>query len=835
MTDIQIEISSGISASTEMTLTFTNAESFVNPTNIRLATPVTAPNVSTLEHNRTVLDGSFQEFPDNPALYEWGFWSNVISGSDGAFAVRPAINANWGYVPQTSGGITLIPYDAGEDFARRVSVTWYNQAGGVISSGEYDLDADGVIENSVSNYYRVYIEFISTNIPRRRVRLRRISYGLMFLCRNDDISTCRPIEEAPESSDIAPSGAMDFSVVVKSVRMRSVLRSVKNGALLPMKLIRNGKRFGSFFIDQSEDAHGDGSKFDIHALSPIGAMDNTRFFGGMYTTKSVTQLVSEIMQTAFPRGEITANVQPSGISSVTGYMPICTCREALQQVAFANDKSIYVSRDGVINILPTRTSASAINRTIPLSEIYRESKITQTSQYTAVEVTGYVYQLNEARQITVVYAVLSAGDYSYEFEEPLGNLYLTGASFVTYGANHATIRVATSSTVYLRGTTYIKTGQTYRVNGLLSSAARENVCRFDSTLLWSLDAPTIALHLWSDVSRSVVHDDTITLEDTAAGDYVLTERTGAIAEGLRVERLDIDLRGNKAVMRTLTGRIEGTLQPAPEIPQPPVSEITFSATGSGQFGNIQTFTAPVSGTYIITADGASGAADASGKAPGGRGARVKMTMRLNAGDVLDIVVGQTGSVGAAIPGTLEYVGGGGGGYTAAFIRRPTGDFSRLGSRFDCLVMAAGGTGGGYDPYASSPRGGTDGDATTIYNPSSPDGPSSWTFDPNNTAPSVFYGYGNGIYQYIDYAAAGTKIYISSISLGGFGGGASAQVTNGALTIYPGGGGGWRNGSVGYPGGRSTTYGFSWCSETVIEGVSGYRSGNGQMKIEWTPG
>jgi hypothetical protein len=87
------------------------------------------------------------------------------------------------------------------------------------------------------------------------------------------------------------------------------------------------------------------------------------------------------------------------------------------------------------------------------------------------------------------------------------------------------------------------------------------------------------------------------------------------------------------------------------------AEIVFYYTGS-----IQTFTASATGTYDITAYGGAGGADTLRSQPGGAGAEIDALFSLNAGETLDIVVGQQGGAG-------EDGGGGGAGRSFISIRR----------------------------------------------------------------------------------------------------------------------------------------------------------------------
>ena len=100
--------------------------------------------------------------------------------------------------------------------------------------------------------------------------------------------------------------------------------------------------------------------------------------------------------------------------------------------------------------------------------------------------------------------------------------------------------------------------------------------------------------------------------------------------------------------------------------------LVFSATGK-----IRTFIAPVTATYVIEASGAQGGAG------GGKGARLKGSFKLCAGDFLQILVGRQGTAGDS---PHQPAAGGGGG---SFVWR-----GRVASPLPPKPMLAAGGGGG---------------------------------------------------------------------------------------------------------------------------------------------
>ena len=256
----------------------------------------------------------------------------------------------------------------------------------------------------------------------------------------------------------------------------------------------------------------------------------------------------------------------------------------------------------------------------------------------------------------------------------------------------------------------------------------------------------------------------------------------------------------------------------------------------GVSAGIQVWTVPTSGTYRIEASGAQGG---SGLVGGGLAARMSGESSLAAGDVLHILVGQSGVLGVPL-----FPGGGGGG---SFVVAEPGTIP--------LVIAAGG-GGGSNPPASigSPTlvaGGvgrletSGGDGSTNAPCGTSGGPNTGGGESGNGGGAGCGGGGGGL---LTDGAEGT------VQLGSFGrayanGGQGGVFLGVDDDFYPhggfgggGAGGGSGGGGGGYSGGASSggTFppgdygngggGGSFNAGTAQDNAAGVHSGLGQVTI-----
>lgn len=258
-------------------------------------------------------------------------------------------------------------------------------------------------------------------------------------------------------------------------------------------------------------------------------------------------------------------------------------------------------------------------------------------------------------------------------------------------------------------------------------------------------------------------------------------------------------------------------------------------------GTIQFYVVPTTGRYVIEAAGAQGGA---GRGPGGKGARVKGTFNLVAGEVLQIVVGQQGTSGSTPPRPAR--GGGEGAYlwngaTARFMPAGGGggSFVWKGSMACALpakpLLAAGGGGGnGGDGVVtidaargagSGGRNGHGGASDLGYFHYSGGGGTGWlSAGANGSAPTFCRGgehWAGGVG--FDYCGN----HGGNGGFGGGGGGAFIGCGSGGGGGYSGGGGGTQAG----PGGGG---GSSYNAGDNQTNTPGVQTGDGEVSIAAVP-
>ncbi|MBT6762335.1 hypothetical protein HOA92_04795 [archaeon] len=241
-------------------------------------------------------------------------------------------------------------------------------------------------------------------------------------------------------------------------------------------------------------------------------------------------------------------------------------------------------------------------------------------------------------------------------------------------------------------------------------------------------------------------------------------------------------------------------------------------------GGIQNWTVPSTGTYTITAQGASGVQGGSGSGAGAHGSLMVGEFALTEGDEINILVGQLG----LRDGT--YGGGGGGG---TFVIDATNDD---------ILMIAGGGGGASIRSATYTAGrdatttitGTNGSRDSVLEANAPgiDGAGGATSTNGGGAGAGYSGDGadyqsnSGGHSYLNGAAGGDSS--SGDSDGGFGGAGAGYGGGGGGGGYNGAGAGGYDGNGGGGGGGGSVNNGSSQNNTV-----GILEQDGYVLIELT--
>lgn len=492
------------------TTTASEKKSFVNMSDFR--TNRVVPRYATLEQNYWRLNGTFNNFPDTPSGI--GYMSTQQSGSNKNFSSNITITRTYSS-NYTSPGFE-VEYDTWENnYPVNVNIKWYR--GSTLLHNE-DFTTTSALQDypaNVTSYNKVVFTFSNMNNAYRYLKIFNISDGFLRSFYKDEIEGLELIDNIETKSLAINTGTItlfprnDVGVIFQRT--------------LPLQIYRDNTLWACLFIDKyTENAKQ--TIYKITANDYIGLLDYQTFLGGIYTNKTVSSLVAEILSGFSYTLDATL-----GARTVSGWLPITTKREALRRVIFAVGGMIDTSKSDKINItIPGTTSTSTFTDSRILTFENARSQMT-----TQIELTTHSYTASS--ETTELFNESLNGTKYLTFNSPFSNYSITGGTITSSGANYCIIQ-GTGSTVVLNAYEYIDNASVLsKTNSQAVSTTLERIDTFDTTLNWNASSLLTSLKfIKSKITAQVL------LQNEKVGDMITIN--GILA---RIMSLDFSLYQDK--------------------------------------------------------------------------------------------------------------------------------------------------------------------------------------------------------------------------------------------------------------------------------------------------
>ena len=376
---------------------------------------VTPPKAATLEQDYWKLDGSFDLFPDHPENTTWGFWNYRLSYAESTtesgheyylFTITPYFYIVFRDAHESSGiSLEFNPYD--NTYAAKLRIRWYD--GDTLLADEYFYPDNWryTCSKKVSGFNEIIVDFIGMNKPYRYLKVQNIGFGEYITFPPEAVMSADILEEADISSTELAINELSFSVFSKDgnfnvfnpdgvydllqkkqkIMVDGYKAELQNGIIASQTFYE----FGHFYVDTWDTQE---KTVSITAMDALGIMDTTYFDGGMYTNATVLSLVDAVLTDAGFGYSVDDDI---GAKTLTGWIPRCTHREALQQIAFAAGAWVDTSRGGMVTVRgDSRQALSILGR----NRKFQGSTASLKEYVTEVDLTAHQYTVGaEATEV----------------------------------------------------------------------------------------------------------------------------------------------------------------------------------------------------------------------------------------------------------------------------------------------------------------------------------------------------------------------------------------------------------------------------------------------------
>lgn len=364
------DIAVGASADASVAASSVSSKSTVS----LLPAGVVNPDFASLELNHWGGTGTIKVYDERSIA----LLSAAMSGADCTFSTPPTITINFDS-NYTTLGISFRFASNSVDYVSSLTIAWY-QGTTLLNTKTFSPDSTTYFcENTVTAFNKLIITINSTNLPYRYARIEQIIFGVVREFTGSEIGSVDILQEANLISAEISINTMDWKLQSKSGV--DYIFQLKQ----PVYAYNGENLLGVFYIDDQVKHSTSASRevYEIPCHDAIGALDLSNFAAVIYSSKNAVTALTEIVNGAF---ELDIDSSFSAVT-LTGYIPDCTRREALQQVAFAIGAMIDTSGTEKIRVIPAPSSLTAISST----KVYNRGEIEQDAIVTSVVVTYHTY------------------------------------------------------------------------------------------------------------------------------------------------------------------------------------------------------------------------------------------------------------------------------------------------------------------------------------------------------------------------------------------------------------------------------------------------------------
>lgn len=484
-----------VTAKKDTTAEVTDKQSFIDMNDFKLE-GVTAPKVATLETDYWKLDGTFDTFPDKPETVSWGLWSNKMSDAQGQFDTPISLTLTFAE-NHTIIGLSFEFNQYDNSYCNDMSVTFYKDDTAIKAWNLQPNNWRYSKDETVINFNKIVIVFNSMNKPDRYLKIQSIIYGLMKKFDEDTIITANVLEEIDLTGSELTVNTLDFTMysadddfnifnpkgIYHTLQKRQQIKVVGTNNNTEMNL-------GTFYLDEWTAAEN--KMMTLNCVDAIGVMDGTYYDGGLYENQNAQTVIDDLMNDAgfgYSLDSKLANVK------INGWLPKCTHREALQQIAIAIGAYIDTSRDGEVKIKALPSFDDDAIYTLDKNRKIVGTTVALKTYVSGVDVTEHKYTKKSSTE-QLFKDTLDVGENEIIFDSPCQVTKVSGGTIIKSGINYVIVNVPASAEITVTGYKYEDNTQVQSARlPDISAGEKENILEVTNATLISNNGYEVAQRL----------------------------------------------------------------------------------------------------------------------------------------------------------------------------------------------------------------------------------------------------------------------------------------------------------------------------------------------------
>lgn len=348
----------------------------------------------TLEHNICVLDGSLEVY--DPQNVSFSYFSSTLSADDCSSSEKITITFN------NTHSLAGLVFDFGtHGFLGEITLTYLNSTTVLNANDFYPTGSVYTEKYGCEGFNKIEIEFTETRFPRMFMRLQSIEYGFKYNWKSENIISCQINEEVNPISSKVPINTCQVTIYDKSnefniLNPKGVYKYLQEKQKFHIYGIINGsqEQMGVYFLDTWDASKPYEITFNL--ISQLGVLDRTTYYDGGIIGFDDSYSAYDCLQNILTDAGLTETTDFT-ISNdlkninVIGLIPICTHKEAIQNVAFTANACIDDTRDGIIKIY-NQNQDTRYN--ISPNMIFDSVKVNKNEIVTGIDITLHYFDVS---------------------------------------------------------------------------------------------------------------------------------------------------------------------------------------------------------------------------------------------------------------------------------------------------------------------------------------------------------------------------------------------------------------------------------------------------------
>lgn len=558
----------------DSTLACSSEQTFSKVADLKTNFVSTSPIV-TYEPDYWVLDGNYKFKSTVDASTHVGLFSLVMSDASGDFAVAPILTITFGSV-HSSDGLVLRFAQQSADFANDIDVAYYNASNVLIRTDNYNPAGwEFSTTQAVTDFKKIIITFNSTNNPYRYLRLTGVDFGELVYFTGTDIKQATLIQECNPLSVEVPIDTLDINLFSSDASFSIISPSgdyeklKENLPLDAYEQIENETIYlGKFYLDTWKNVSN--NEIVFHCIDMLGVLDKIPYlYGGLssvsdgnllYPTTAAI-LISDVL------GMINTPyyIDPELSSiEITGWIPPCSYREALQIIAFSIGARVTCSRMGVIQFYKSVIASDLLefDHLITYAKKGMNQSLELAPLVTGIELIShkYYYEETSASKFVIFDGYLPEGNYTFKTNYPCLNIGADGSTasvdFNEVGVNFVEVEITTAGNLHLQANRFFDTTRIFSIHNTgLDASIRKNVIKIDCTLINENNVEELTQKIYDYYQMRYLQDVKLYASKISSGDSVLVDTLYNNQIGGVVEKAVFDLSGGFTSKVTIRGAI----------------------------------------------------------------------------------------------------------------------------------------------------------------------------------------------------------------------------------------------------------------------------------------